>query len=426
MDRDIADRISYDGPLAGIALAEGGWTVLPGNGEDGDVAERYIADIVALVPDPAAPDTGTATTGTATTRTAPDAGAAVATMADRARLRIVLTPLHGVGGDTMLRAFARAGFVDVVVVAEQAAPDPDFPTVAFPNPEEPGAIDLALELAASVDADLVIANDPDADRCAVAARFPDAGWRMLRGDEVGSLLGSHVAARLVRQPAGGTAAAQPPVFANSIVSSRQLGRIAAAHGLAHATTLTGFKWISRVPGLAYGYEEALGYCVAPDLVRDKDGMSAALLVAELATALKAAGSSLPAALDDLALAHGLHATDQLSVRVPSLDLLGELMGTLRAAAPPSFAGSPVTTAADLSAGATGLPPTEGMLYLTADDTRVIVRPSGTEPKLKCYLEVIEPAHSAAALPGARARARERLDRVRADLHRILGLQPHAT
>ena len=194
-------------------------------------------------------------------------------------LAIVYTPLHGVGRDVVLAAFDRAGFAAPTVVARQADPDPDFSTVSFPNPEEPGAIDLALEAAAQHGADIVLANDPDADRCAVAV--PDgSGWRMLRGDEVGALLAAHL---VRREPTlQGT-------FAESIVSSSLLGRIAEAHGLGYAETLTGFKWISRVEGLRYGYEEALGYCVDPAGVRDKDGVSAALLVAELAATLKARG-----------------------------------------------------------------------------------------------------------------------------------------
>ncbi|GAA3693170.1 phospho-sugar mutase [Arthrobacter ginkgonis] len=395
-DREIAALIDHAAALDSIPLAASGWTVLPGAGEPGDVAARYVSDVAAL----ASADANTASSGHG--------------------LRIVLTPMHGVGGETLSRVFAAAGFTDVALVDAQAAPDPDFPTVDFPNPEEPGALDLALAQAESSGADLVIATDPDADRCAVAADFPGEGWRMLRGDEVGSLLGAHLATHPATRFRAEAEGADRPVFANSIVSSRQLGRIAEAHGLGHRTTLTGFKWIARVPGLAYGYEEALGYCVAPDLVRDKDGISAALLVAELAAGLKAAGRSLPGALDELALVHGLHATDQLSVRVASLDLLGAMMGRLRAQPPTSFAGSEVVSVLDLAEGGE-LPPTEGLSFLAADDTRVIVRPSGTEPKLKCYLEVIAPVGAADELPAARAAARERLDAVRRDVEEALGL-----
>lgn len=396
MDAGIAERIAATGPLAGIELADAGWTVLPAAGEPDDVQARYLESITALVP------------------------ADASEREHRAGLRIVLTPMHGVGGDTMSRALAAAGFTDVRLVAEQAEPDPDFPTVAFPNPEEPGAIDLALDLARATNADLVIANDPDADRCAAAINDPETGWRMLSGDEVGALLGVHIAARMAAAGPG-TTASGTPVFANSIVSSRLLARIAAVAGIAHEETLTGFKWISRVPGLSFGYEEALGYCVAPELVRDKDGMSAALLLAEFAARLQAAGRTLRDELDALALEHGLHATDQLSVRVASLDELGTLMARLRSRAPESLGGSAVDIASDLAPGSAALPPTDAMAFTTVDASRVIVRPSGTEPKLKCYLEVIEPVASAGDLPAARLRAQDRLARVRADTGAALGL-----
>ncbi|MCZ2404865.1 hypothetical protein IV498_17225 [Paenarthrobacter sp. Z7-10] len=348
---------------------------------------------------------------------------AVVDLADRTHfpargLKIVLTPLHGVGGTTAVSVLTDAGFDDVTVVTAQAKPDPDFPTVAFPNPEEPGALDLALEAARETGADIVIANDPDADRAAVAAVDPSTGsWRMLSGDEVGSLLGAHLAERMK---------GSGRVFANSIVSSRLLGRIAASHGIDHVQTLTGFKWISRVPGLDYGYEEALGYCVAPELVRDKDGISAALLIAELAAAAKAAGRSMFDTLDDLALKYGLHASDQLSVRVADLSLLETMMSRLRRNPPTSFGGSAVQKAVDLSEGdasvsSAALPPTDALLYLTENGSRVIIRPSGTEPKLKCYLEVIVPVTAAADLAPARARARAVLDAVLDDVRLALGL-----
>jgi hypothetical protein len=331
--------------------------------------------------------------------------------------------MHGVGGETALAVLNAAGFTDVTLVAEQAQPDPDFPTVSFPNPEEPGALDLALETAVRLDADIVIANDPDADRAAVAAKDPDTGaWRMLRGDEVGALLGAHVAARLAA--AGGSAGGgdSQGVFANSIVSSRLLARIAAAAGFAHEETLTGFKWISRVPGLLYGYEEALGYCVAPELVRDKDGISAAVLIAELAAAAKADGKTVFDTLDDLYLQHGLHASDQLSIRVADLGLLDAMMNRLRVSSPESFGSSAVEVFTDLAEGTEQLPPTDGLLYLTRDLTRVIIRPSGTEPKLKCYLEVIHHVGSAAELPAARQAARAALDEALRDVKEALGLR----
>ena len=271
-------------------------------------------------------------------------------------LSVVYTPLHGVGRDLVLAAFARAGFAEPYVVAEQGAPDPDFPTAPFPNPEEPGAMDLALAAGTARGADLVIANDPDADRCAVAVPLPSGGWRALTGDEVGALLATHL---LRREPGlRGT-------FACSIVSSSLLGRIAAAHGLGYAQTLTGFKWIARAPGLRFGYEEALGYCVDPGGVLDKDGISAALLVAELAAGLRAAGRTLLDLLDDIEVEHGVHATGQLSVRVSDLGQIAAAMAGLRAAPPAALGGRAVLTAEDLAAGVGGLPPTDGLRYVLA-------------------------------------------------------------
>jgi phosphomannomutase len=389
-DSEIAARINAVGPLETIALAPTGWTVL-----DGSLAAGYQR----------------ATAGLALPEKFPARD-----------LRIVLTPMHGVGGETALAVLNAAGFADVTLVAEQARPDPDFPTVSFPNPEEPGALDLALETAERLAADLVIANDPDADRAALAAKDPDTGaWRMLRGDEVGALLGAHVAARLAAADGNAGGTGREGVFANSIVSSRLLARIAAAAGYAHEETLTGFKWISRVPGLLYGYEEALGYCVAPELVKDKDGISAAVLIAELAAAAKADGKTVFDTLDELYLQHGLHASDQLSIRVADLGLLDAMMNRLRVSPPESFASSAVEVFTDLAEGTEKLPPTDGLLYLTRDLTRVIIRPSGTEPKLKCYLEVIHQVGSAAELPEARQAARAALDEVLRDVSEALGL-----
>ncbi|KQR67027.1 phosphomannomutase [Arthrobacter sp. Leaf337] len=384
-DARIAAEIDRVGTLDSITLAPAGWTVL-----EPSITADYEAAVAAL---------------------------ALPAQFPARDLKIVLTPMHGVGGDTAVAVLQAAGFDDVTLVSEQARPDPDFPTVNFPNPEEPGALDLALETAARVDADIVLANDPDADRAAVAAKDPDTGaWRMLRGDEVGALLGAHIVARL----AGGETAAHG-VFANSIVSSRLLAQIAAASGYAHEETLTGFKWISRVPGLLYGYEEALGYCVAPELVRDKDGISAAVLIAELAAAAKADGKTIFDTLDELYLVHGLHASDQLSIRVADLGLLDAMMNRLRVSPPESFGGSAVETFKDLAEGSENLPPTDGLLYLTKDLSRVIIRPSGTEPKLKCYLEVIRSVGSAAELPEARQAARAALDGVLGDVREALGL-----
>ncbi|WP_405017751.1 phospho-sugar mutase [Kitasatospora sp. NBC_00070] len=378
-DAGIAAEIDAIVSLDQVPLAEDGWEVL---GED--VVEAYL-DRAVTVLDPAGPRD----------------------------LDVVYTPMHGVGRDTLVSAFKQAGFPAPTVVAEQAEPDPDFPTVAFPNPEEPGAMDLAFRTAASVGPDLVIANDPDADRCAVAVA-DNGGWRMLRGDEVGALLG----AALVAKHASGT-------FATTIVSSTLLGRIAAAAGLGYAETLTGFKWISRADDLRYGYEEALGYSVDPEGVRDKDGITAALLVAELAATLKRSGRTLTDLLDDLALEHGLHATDQLSVRVDDLSLIANAMQRLRDQPPTLLAGLKVTRADDLTAGTAELPPTDGLRYYLAGSevtaARIVVRPSGTEPKLKCYLEVVLPVATAADLVGSRARATELLDAIKRDLAAAAGI-----
>lgn len=338
-------------------------------------------------------------------------------------VRVVYTPMHGVGRDVLTAAFDRAGFPAPVVVAEQADPDPDFPTVAFPNPEEPGAMDLAFATARAAGEnapDIIIANDPDADRCAVAVPAPETveGWRMLRGDEVGALLATH----LVHKSARGT-------FTTTIVSSSLLSRIAAAApGAAYEETLTGFKWLARVDGLRYAYEEALGYCVDPEGVRDKDGITAALLVAELAAELKASGRTLSDLLDDLAVEYGLHATDQLSVRVEDLSLIATAMRRLREQPPVVLAGLHVVSAEDLTKGTESLPPTDGLRYALAGDeagevsaARVIVRPSGTEPKLKCYLEVVVPVASAAELGDARARGAAVLAAIKTDVARAAGI-----
>ncbi|GAB2734997.1 phospho-sugar mutase [Arthrobacter bambusae] len=387
-DSQIAASIEAVGPLDSIELAGSGWTELPVS-----ITGEYEAAMAGLA----------------------DVGNFPAR-----ELKIVLTPMHGVGGETAVSVLNAAGFTDVSLVEEQAAPDPDFPTVSFPNPEEPGALDLALAAAARLGADIVLANDPDADRAAVAAKDPDTGaWRMLRGDEVGALLGAHVVARHAADARQGDATRG--VFANSIVSSRLLSRIAAAAGFAHEETLTGFKWISRVPGLVYGYEEALGYCVAPELVRDKDGISASLLIAELAAAAKAEGKTIFDTLDEIYLVHGLHASDQLSIRVADLGLLDAMMNRLRADPPESFGGSAIETFVDLAEGSEQLPPTDGLLYLTKDLSRVIIRPSGTEPKLKCYLEVIKSVGSAAELAETRHAARTTLDHILADVREALGL-----
>jgi phosphomannomutase len=318
-------------------------------------------------------------------------------------LRVVLTPMHGVGGATAVDVLRRAGFTDVHLVAEQAEPDPDFPTVAFPNPEEPGAADLLLRQASDVDADLAIALDPDADRCALGIRTAD-GWRMLSGDETGALLGDHVLSTVDK-------IAQPnPLVASTIVSSSLLGRIATAHGARHAETLTGFKWLMRAgDGLVFAYEEALGLAVDPDAVRDKDGISAAVLAADLAATAKAAGSDLAAKLDGLAAQHGVHLTEQISLRFDDLSRIRPLVAKLRQDPPAELAGVAVT--ADNPDGAPDI------LRLRADGLRVVVRPSGTEPKVKAYLEVTEPP--TADVAAARATARERLATLRTAVAELL-------
>ncbi len=319
-------------------------------------------------------------------------------------LSLVHTALHGVGSETVRRAFTQVGFEAPAPVEEQELPDPTFPTVTFPNPEEPGAMDAALMLAHAVHPDAVIANDPDADRCAVAVPGKD-GWRMLRGDEVGVLLGHHLISRGI-DPDG-----ERTVLARSIVSSRMLGAMAHAAGLPGVETLTGFKWIGRVPGLRYGYEEALGYCCDPATVPDKDGISAALLMAEMIATLRSKDRSVDDVLDDLALAHGVHATEAFSVRVDDVTLVTPMVAALLADEIASIGGVQVRSREDLADPTDGLPPTPGVRFYLADETRVIVRPSGTEPKLKVYVEAIVPVDARATLRVARAEARTRLDAV---------------
>lgn len=395
IDVAIADHLATVGPANMIARAAEGWALA-----GPDLSAKYLA----MLP----PETISQT--------------------DRP-LRIVTTALHGVGGALLQAALHLQGFTEVFAVSEQAEPDADFPTVVFPNPEEPGALDLALTLAEQVNADLVIAVDPDADRCAVAvrdlhsahastamSRTADATppmaapWRRLQGDEVGALLGQEFASH---HPLNST-----QVFANSIVSSRLLAQIAAAYGIAHQETLTGFKWIARVPSLTYGYEEAIGYCVAPNTVRDKDGISAAIAIARLAHRLQDNNLSLVDALDDLARRHGLYATAQVSERFSDPTVMAARLHDLLHHAPALLDGSAVVAVTDLGEpqdSPTGkLPPTPGIRMLTESGSRVIIRPSGTEPKLKTYLEVIEevsPTASVADLTAARRRAADRLARI---------------
>jgi phosphomannomutase len=360
-DVEIEAAIRAVGPTREIPLDATGVTVL-----DESIVADYVRD-VAAIPAPGPRD-----------------------------LRIVHTAMHGVGTEVASRVFAAAGFAPLISVPAQAQPDPDFPTVAFPNPEEPGAIDLAVALATAQDADLVIANDPDADRCAVAVPVGDGTWRMLRGDEVGVLLADSLLSKGIH----GT-------YATTIVSSSMLKAMAEAAGQGYAETLTGFKWVSRAaPDLVYGYEEALGYAVAPALVRDKDGISAAVRVAEFAAQLKQSGSSLLARLDDLAARYGRYATDQVSIRVEDLAVIDTLMAGIRADPPTQLLGHPVTV--------TDLLPDADVVRLEWPGGRVVVRPSGTEPKLKAYLEVVAPDGSADDAAAA-------LRRLRSEVSAVLGV-----
>ena len=293
-------------------------------------------------------------------------------------LKIVYTAMHGVGTETLQRVFHKAGFASPILVDAQAAPDPDFPTVAFPNPEEPGAIDLALETARTFNADLVIANDPDADRCAAAVNDPVTGWRMLRGDELGAILGESIA----RKSSSG-------IFANSIVSSSILKKIAEHYNIEFKETLTGFKWLAKIANLSFGYEEALGYAVDAKTVNDKDGISAAITLAQIATDLAADGKTLLDLLDEIWARHGFHATEQISIRLNDLSKVAVILGGLRSNPPQEIAGRLVTSIDDLAAPTDGLPPTDGLRIWLAGGVRIIIRPSGTEAKMKCYIEVIE-------------------------------------
>ncbi len=301
---------------------------------------------------------------------------------DGSRVKIVYTAMHGVGWHVVEDLFAAVGLNQPETVTAQLLPDGNFPTVAFPNPEEPGAMDLALELGRQRHADLILANDPDADRLAVAVgdKSSATGFRQLTGDEVGLLLGDEMARRAVADRRFGN-------LACSIVSSSALGKVAAHYGFGFRETLTGFKWISKVPDLIFGFEEALGYCVDAEHTPDKDGISAALIVAELANRLAAQGKTLLDRLGDLGNLFGHFATGQISIRVSDVSIIADLMTRLRDETPLVIDGS-AATFTDLALGGGGLAPTDGVRFDLADGRRVIVRPSGTEPKLKCYLQAV--------------------------------------
>ena len=292
-------------------------------------------------------------------------------------IKIVYTAMHGVGTETVQRVFNHAGFATLILVDEQCTPDPDFPTVAFPNPEEPGAIDLALAKARDFGADLVIANDPDADRCAAAINDPSVGWRMLRGDELGVVLGEWIA----RSNPEGT-------FGNSIVSSSALRKISGHYGIDFKEVLTGFKWLAKIEDLAFGYEEAIGYAVDSETVNDKDGISAAIFLAQVAMDLKRDGLTISDLLNQVWERHGFHGTEQISIRVSDMSAITRLLAGLRQNPPQEIAGRTVEAIDDLAAPKDGLPPTDGLRIWLAGGIRIIVRPSGTEAKMKCYIEVI--------------------------------------
>ena len=376
-DAEIAARIAAVGAMSSIPRS-GDFTVL-----DGAVLDSYVARAVSLLGD------------------------------GPRHVSAVYTAMHGVGGEVFMRAARDAGFDVPTKVAAQFAPDGRFPTVSFPNPEEPGAMDLALADARAQRADVIIANDPDADRSAAGIRAGE-DYRMLTGDEVGALLAWWIAERGRRSgsPVSG-------VYAQSIVSGTLLERIATDAGLGYATTLTGFKWISKVPDLRFGYEEALGYCCDPVAVKDKDGITASLLMLEMVAALKAEGRGPQDVLDDLARKFGLYATSQLSVRVSDVALIAEAMARLRSDAPASLGGRAVLCLDDLEKGVDGLPPTDGLRF-TLDGARVIIRPSGTEPKLKCYLQVTVPVDGD-GLEKARAAAQSELEALRSSVSATLKL-----
>lgn len=334
----------------------------------------------------------------------------------RKNIKTVYTPMHGVGWDTLKNVFAACDLTQPSAVLEQRDPDPAFPTVAFPNPEEKGALDLAIEQAVKENADVLLANDPDADRLAVALPLANGDWKMLRGDQVGILLGWWVSKRaeLSGEKLTGT-------LASSIVSSMMLEVIATSNNFKYEHTLTGFKWVSRVPNLIFGYEEALGYCVDPTSVGDKDGISAAAMFIEMASVLKKDGKTIWQKLDDLALEFGLFVSDQVSVRVTDITAVPKVMGSLRSNPPMKFGNLIVDKVIDLAKPKSGLPPTDGIIFYLSGKSkisrgRVIVRPSGTEPKIKCYLEVVANTND---LDSGRALAQQELSDIARDAQPLL-------
>lgn len=379
-DDEIAALISAAPPADEIPLADGYETI------SDSLINTYIEETSALIPAGFSSD-----------------------------LKIVYTAMHGVGAETMRRLFAKASFTNIVEVTEQCEPDPDFPTVPFPNPEEAGALDMAIEKAREVDAQLVIASDPDADRCSIAIRDGE-DWRQLSGDEMGSILGEYIASQT--SPSQTNAA-----FASSIVSSQLLEVITKAHGFTYKGTLTGFKWIARAENLVYGYEEAIGFCVNPKAVRDKDGMSAALLLAHIAHQQNARGETLQDILDQLYVKHGLYLSAPVTLRVDDLALIPATMARVREAPPAELVNSAIMTTVDLSdvSQERGLPVADVVMWYTMQGDRVVVRPSGTEPKVKCYLEVYVPVTCPEELPKAKRVAAERMELLKKDVAAALGM-----
>jgi phosphomannomutase len=395
-DDEISLAIDRIGPLIAVPLGDRGEPV----GET--IVEDYLDAVISALP-----------------------------LVDAREITTVYTPLHGVGRGVLLAAFERAGFPAPHVVAAQGDPDPDFPTVPKPNPEEPGALDLALADARAVGADLVIANDPDADRLAVAipSDAEPTGWRVLRGDELGVLLGEFLLAR--------SSDPERALVASTIVSSSLLGQLAHAVGAQYVETLTGFKWIMHDSAarpdyqFIFGYEQALGFAVN-DVVRDKDGISAALLVAAIAAQAKRDGRTIADRLDDIAGRFGLYATDEFSLELPGqtgAERIRRIMGALRRSPPAALLGITVTEVDDAGTGirraADGhetslhLPPSDVLSWRAGQRARVVVRPSGTEPKLKIYLQVVLPVDQLGDLAAAKQSAADELGRLSRDVHTLL-------
>lgn len=299
---------------------------------------------------------------------------------ERKNIKIVYSAMHGVGASFIQEIFKLSGLAEPAQVLSQQQPDGKFPTVSFPNPEEPGAMDASLATAKEQQADLVLVNDPDADRLAVAFRQADGGYQQLTGDQLGLILGEEMASRASREGRTGS-------LACSIVSSSAISKVAEHYGFGFEQTLTGFKWVSRVPNLIFGYEEALGYCVDWGQVRDKDGLSAALIVADIASALANQGYTLGDQLEKLMQRYGYFATGQISIRVTDLTVISDLMKKLRTNPPAQIAGV-AAVFEDLNQGSGLLPATDALRFKLQDGRTVIVRPSGTEAKLKCYLQAV--------------------------------------